>query len=119
MCIKIIRPEQQTEFNPLEPLETQVEGAKEILVNYDPIDPQIDSFMVEMERICKNGISCNIDIKVNTNNYLNGIRFERKIEKIKRKLDVNEVVKGLTKFHSETDRKLNEISKICAREMDE
>ena len=119
MCIKIIRPEEQKELDPAEPLELQVEGAKEILVNYDPVDPKIDSFVDEIERLCRNGISCNLDIKVNSNNYLNGIKLERTIEKIKRKLDVNEVVKGLAKFHYDTDRKLNELSQLCMEKIDE
>ncbi len=116
MCIKIVRPEEQKEFNPSEPLERQVEGAKQILVSYDPVDPKIGSFLNEMERLCNSGISCNVEIKVNTNNYLNGIRFERKIERIKRKLDVNEVVKAIVNNHLETDRKLNEISEMCLKE---
>lgn len=119
MCIKIVHLEEQKEFNPSEPLETQMEGAKQILVSYDPIDPKIDSFLGQMERICKSGITWKAEIKVDTNNYLNGLKFERKIEKIKRKLDVNEVIKGLTKFHSETDKKLTELSKLCMGKMDE
>lgn len=119
MCIKIIRTENQKELNLLEPLERQVQGADQILVNYDPLDPKVSYFLDEMERLCKFGISCNVEIKVNTNNYLNGIKFERKISKIKKKLDVNEIIKGLTKFHSETDRKLTELSKMFMGKMDE
>jgi hypothetical protein len=119
MCIKIIRPEEQKEFNPSEPLEMQVEGADRILVSYDPVDTKIDSFLREMERLCRCGISCNVDIKVNTNNYLSGLRFQHQIEKLKKKLDINEIVKDLTKFHWDTDRKLNELSKLCASGIDE
>jgi hypothetical protein len=119
MCVKIICNDHEHEFNPLMPLEDQFVGAKEVIVNYDPVDTKIDSFLDEVERLCRTGISCNVDIKVNANNYLNGIKLERHIEKLKLKLDVNEVVKGLTKFHSETDKKLVEIQEICLGRLDE
>jgi len=119
MCGKIIRIEDSLEFDRCEPLDQQVEGAKEILVSYDPLDPKIDSFVGQIELMVKNGISLKADIKVKANNFLNGIKLERKLEKLKLKLDVNEVVKGLTRFHSETDRKLGEIANICLEKIDE
>jgi hypothetical protein len=63
--------------------------------------------------MAKNGISCNADIKVNPNNNLDGLRLERQLEKLKLKLDVNEVVKGLAILHADTDRKLSELSGMC------
>ncbi len=118
MCIKIIGTEEQ-EFNPSEPLEEQIAGAKEIVVSYDPVDPKISSFVGQIELMVKNGVSLPADITVKTNNYLNGRKLERKLESLKRKLDVNEVVKGLTNFHAETDRKLSEISEMCLGKIDE
>jgi hypothetical protein len=99
-----------------EPLESQIAEAKEIVVSYDPTDPKIDSFVNGIEKMVKNGITCLANIRVNTNNSLNGIRLERKLEKIQKKFLVNEAVKGLAKFQSEADRKLSEISKICLGE---
>jgi cell fate (sporulation/competence/biofilm development) regulator YlbF (YheA/YmcA/DUF963 family) len=118
MCIKIIG-EREQEFNPNEPLEEQVVGANEIVVSYDPTDPKIDSFVGQMERIIKNGISCKVDIRVNANNCLNGMRLERQLDKLKLKLDMNEVVKGLTKFHADIDHRLNEISAMCVEKINE
>ena len=116
MCIKIIGSEQSLEFNPSEPLEQQVTNAKEVVVNYDPEDPMIDNiklFVNQMERLCKNGISCTVDIKVNSNNHLNGIRLERQIEKLKNKLDVNELVKKVSSFHYDAEHGLCELSEMC------
>lgn len=118
MCIKIIGTEEQ-EFNPSQPLEHQAQGATEIIVSYDPLDPKIDSFVNQMERIVKYGISCSADIKVNTNNYLSGIKLERKLEKLKKALDTNELIRRVSAFHYDVDTKLNEISKMCLGESDE
>lgn len=120
MCIKIIGPENSQEFNPSEPLELQVDGANEIFVNYEPSEKKkIKSFVNQMERFFKTGISLNLDIKVNVNNSLDGMRLERIIEDIKRKLDVNEIAKGLSRFHTETDRKLSEMAEMCLEKNDE
>lgn len=113
MCIKIICEENIQEFNPGEPLENQVAGAKEILVEYDELDPRIDHFMDGLECMANSGIGCNAEIKVDTKNKLNGIKLERALEKLKTKLEVNEVIKGLAKLHADTDQKLCEISDIC------
>lgn len=96
--------------------------AKEVVVNYDPKDPFIDNaeiFVSELDRLCKSGISCNIEISVNANNHLNGIKLERKIENLKNTLDTNEFIKKLTKWHADTDRKLTELSAMCLGERNE
>lgn len=119
MCIKIIKSDDEQEFSMSEPLENQMDGADEILVSYDPVDPKIDRFLGEVKRLCDNGISCNVQIKVESNNYLNGIKLERELEKLKRKLDVNEVVKGLTKFHADVDKRLRELHEMCVEKINE
>lgn len=113
MCIKIIHEQTALEFNMSEPLEPQIAEAKEIIVTYDPVDPKIDSFVDGIENMIKNGFSCLATITVNANNTLNGFRLERKLERLQKKLFINEAMRGLTKFQSETDRKLSEISTIC------
>ena|ERR1035437_5468304 len=113
MCVKIIRTDDSLEFNASEPLELQIADAQEIVISYIPEDPQIDSFISEVERIVKNGISCKVDIRVNPNNDLGGLRLERQIEKLARKLHINEAIKGLANLHAEADRRLGEISERC------
>lgn len=122
MCVKILRSGVSSEFNPSEPLEYQAWGAEKIVVNYNPVDPTIgnvDLFIGEMERLCKTGISCNVDIQFNANNNLNGLRIERKLEKLKEKLDINELVKKLVMGHDECQRKLRELSSMCAEKSNE
>lgn len=113
MCIKIIGYEKELEFNTHEPLEHQILGATDIFVNYDPIDPKISCFMDEIERMAEHGISCNAHIKVNNNSYIEGIKLEKRLKKIKTKLHVNEIVKNISLLHTNIDKKLGEISEMC------
>ena len=109
MCIRIIGNE-SLEFNPNEPLELQIGGAKEILVSYDPLEGQkINTFVCQVESLIKNGVTCDADIKVNSNNSLDGMRLERKLHSLRMELGLNSVIKALTTFHSSTDRKLSEM----------
>lgn len=119
MCIRIIGIAESLEFNPSEPLENQIAGAQEIVVNYDPYDLKISSFVGQMELMVKNGISCTANIRVNPNNHLEGLKLERCLERIKRKLDVNEIAKNLVICHAETDSKLCELSEMCMEKFNE
>jgi hypothetical protein len=116
MCITIVRSHEEVEFEPSQPLEYQVRGAKQVVISYDPDDNGIRSFMEQMDRIVKTGVSCQMNIKVNNNSYLNGQKLDRQLKKLSVDLDVNEVVKVLVNNHLETDRKLNEISEMCLKE---
>jgi len=113
MCVKIIRSKEEVEFNPQEPLEQQVRGAKQIVVNYDPEDKRIQSFMEQVERIVRTGVSCQMNICVKPNNTLAGLRVERQFEMFNEELKMNEVVKALVKSHHETDKRLMEMSEMC------
>jgi hypothetical protein len=115
MCVKIIGTE-EVEFNPTESLEQQMMGAQEIIIDFDPLDEKIDYFVDKIEKMADTGIGCQANIVVNANNCINGMKLERKMEKIKQKLDVNEIIKGLCNFHAETDRKLCELSEMCLKE---
>lgn len=114
MCVKIVKPESEQEFDMLVPLETQVEGAKEIQVHYDPTDPKIESFVANMERLVGTGATYSFEIKVDPSNDLDGYRLERKLEKIKFGFELNEVIKGLALFHTNADSRLCEIGRLCA-----
>lgn len=120
MCIKIICSDHEHEFNPSMSLSAQVVGAHEIKVSYEPNESdKIDNFVGQIECMVRNGASCNVDIKVKTNNHLDGIRLERKLDTLKRKLEVNEVVKELTKYHINTDYKLEEMRNMCMEKSNE
>jgi hypothetical protein len=120
MCIKIVEPEKSFEFNPMEPLENQVANAHEILVKYESCEERkINSFVREIERMVLSGISCKAEIKVNANNQIDGMKLERKLEKLKKSLDINELVKRVSTFHRDAECKLSELSEMCLGKIDE
>ena len=110
MCVKIICNDHEHEFDPSEPLEKQIVGAKELFVSYSPIDPKIPFLLKELDRLCSNGISCNVSFKFKANNNLEGFRTERRLEKIKQNFEINELVKSLSNMYIKTDKQLEEIS---------
>ena len=113
MCVKIIGTEEK-EFDPKKPIDIQLVGAKEIFVDYDEFYCYNTDMLVNgLEQMVKTGIGLDAEIKVNVNNSLNGLKLERKLKRLRNKLDVNEVAKSLTKLHIETDKKLSEISEMC------
>lgn len=115
MCIRIIRSHEEVEFEPTEPLEYQVRGAKEVVISYDPKDNRIQSFMDQMDRIVKSGVGCQMNIRVNSNHTLNSYRFERQIAQASYDLDLNKAIKILVNAHNETDKKLSEMQQLCLR----
>ena len=118
MCVKIIGEAIQ-EFDPKQPLENQIADAKEIVVNYDPYDLKIQSFVDQITSMLRKGISMKAEIKFNANNNLDGIRLERRIDQIRRAFDTNEFIKELTLLHSNTDKKLNEMLNMCMGKVNE
>ena len=95
MCVKIICSDHEHEFDPNEPLERQIVGAKEVFVSYSPMDSKIPFFLKELDRLCSSGTSCKLDFKFKANNNLEGFKMERHLEKIKQNFEVNEIVKNL------------------------
>lgn len=118
MCVKIVSEVEQ-EFDPRQPLETQIINATEIVVNYDPYDTKISSFVAQLELMYRNGTSLTADIKVNANNNLDGMRLERHIDKLKMAFDTNEFIKQIALSYSVTDKKLREISNLFMGKVNE
>jgi hypothetical protein len=113
MCIKIVRSKEEVSYDMSAPLEDQLRGSKQIIINYEPKDPSIDKFLDEMERLCKKGISASLNIKFNHNNSLAGARTKKQMGKLAEDLDINEVIKMITTAQAEADKKLEEMTKIC------
>lgn len=111
MCVKIIGEVEQ-EFDPKQPLEQQIVNAREIVVNYDPVDSKLPFLVNQMEVMVKKGVSFKPQIKFNANNNLNGIRLERQIDRLKKAFEANEFIKQLAISYSVTDKKLSEISEM-------
>lgn len=113
MCIKIIKLKEEVSYDTNKPLEEQLVGSKQIVVNYEPRDPSIDKFLDEVERMCKNGVSASLNIKFNHNNFLAGAKIKKEIIKLSKDLDVNELIKAVVSAHAEADKKLEEMAETC------
>lgn len=113
MCVRIIGPDTETKYDAKRPLEEQIKGSEQIVIRYEPKDPDIDKFLGEMERFCKMGISTNITVEVSHKNSLKGARAKKQVNRIMRDLDLNEAIKLLVNLHSKCDRTLREMSNIC------
>ena len=113
MCIKIVRSKAEVSYDMNTPLEEQIKGCKQIVVNYEPKDPAIDKFLGEVERLCKHGISTKLNIAFNHNNFLLGAKTGKQLAKLARDLDLNEVIKFMVNTHAESDKKLEEIANYC------
>ena len=95
------------------PLEEQLKGCNQIVVNYEPKDPSINKFIGEVERLCKHGISSKLNIQFNHNNFLLGAKTGKQLAKLAKELDLNEVIKFMVNCHAESDKKLEEIANYC------
>jgi hypothetical protein len=113
MCIRIVGLDSDKKYDSNKPLEEQIAGSQEVIINYDPKDKDIDCFISEMERMCSQGISANIKVDVNHADVLNGMRAKKQVQRLHKDLDLNEAIKCLTNLQSKTDKVLTELSNFC------
>lgn len=113
MCIKIVRSKKEVSYDMNIPLEDQIKGCKQVVVNYEPKDPAMDKFIGEVERLCKKGISTKLNIEFNHNNFLLGAKTGKQLAKLAKQLELNEVIKFMVNSYAESDKKLEEIANYC------
>ena len=113
MCVKIVTAEEDHAFDVSRPLEEQVIGCKQIIVNFVPHDPQVEKFLDEIERFTKTGVVCNLNIKVIHNNEILGAKAKRQTNQFKEDMSLNELVKMMALTYDRTDRALEEIFNMC------
>jgi len=113
MCIKILNCGASLKYDSSVPLEEQLKNSEKVVINYDPKDPDMDTFLDEMERLAKTGISCNVSLDIAHNNHIKGAKAKRQISRLKKDLDLNEAIKLLVNISSELDKRLESISVFC------
>lgn len=113
MCVKIVRLKETKPYDVNRPLEEQLRGSKQVVVNYEPKDPSIDRFLTEVERLCKNGVTASLNIQFNHNNYVKGKRLQKEVQKLAEDLDLNEVIKFMVTAQAEADKKIEEMLQLC------
>lgn len=117
MCIRIKSSDSEIKYDSSIPLEDQIAGSKEVVIKYDPKDPDIDRFICEMERVCSNGISIGADLKVDVihNDCIFGLKAKKQVKRLTKDLNLNEAIKLLTNLQSKTDKALGELSNFCRK----
>lgn len=115
MCIRIVKLKEETAYDSSRPLEEQIKGSREVLVDYNPTDSSVDHFLSEVERLCKTGVTASLNIKFKHNNNLSGARIGKQMRKIANGLDLNEFIKSIALLQSEADKRLEEMSALCLK----
>jgi len=113
MCITIVKTKNEIPYDITRPIEEQIRGSKQVVINYEPNDPSIEHFLNEVERICQNGIACSLNIKVIHNNYINGARTSKKSKQLEMELRLNDIVKIMSTSFYNNDKKLEELANLC------
>lgn len=113
MCVMIIRDSGQVKYNPSIPLKPQIENSKEVIVNYVPGDSSVGAFVKEIENLIENGLSSSVNLKVNHNNNIFGLKTKKAIEKVKCDMKLNELIKLLVLSQKEVDKKLEDLMNVC------
>lgn len=115
MCIKIVRTKEEVKYDSSMPLEEQIRGSKQIVINYEPNDTSVGVFLGEINRLCKSGISANLNIKVINNNFIAGAMVKKQVNEVAEDLEINDLIKLMVTSHSETDKKLEELENYWNR----
>lgn len=113
MCVRIIGNGVEYKYDSSRPLEEQVCENKQVIIRYESKDPDIESFIGEMERLCKNGISTNVKVEIQHGNNIKGIRAKKRLKRLTKDLDLNEAIKILVNLQRKTDIALEKLSNFC------
>lgn len=115
MCVTLLGPSVDRKYDSSIPLEIQLEGCQQVTINYEPKDSSITSFMGELERLCKTGVSCNVNFEVLHNDNLSGARVKKQVHNFNNDLKLNEAIKILVDMQYKADKTLRELSLFCKR----
>lgn len=110
MCIKIVNDYEEISYDTSRPLEDQLKGSEQIIVNYEPFDKSVDHFLAEVDRIAKHGIVAKLDIKVIHNDHVFGFKVRQQLKKATNDITLNEIIKLMVLSHCSIDRKLEDLA---------
>lgn len=115
MCVKIVNSHQEFPYDTSKPLEEQLKGCEQIIVNYEPFDKSVDKLLAEVERIARTGVDAKFSIKVIHNDHIFGFKVKQKLQRASNSLMLNDIIKLMVLSHIEADSKLEEL-KNCFSE---
>ena len=112
MCVEIIKYNEQQSYKPELPFEEQFCDCQEVLIDCTPGCPKVVKFLNEVEKICKNGQSLPLNIKLADNTNL---KLFSKTKELNKELILNDIIHHAVLFHQDTDNKLKELSEMCLK----
>lgn len=112
MCVEILKQENKQSYNPELPFDEQINGSKEVLIDCNPECPKVTKFFKEIEKICKNGQSLPIKIKLADNT---AFKLFNKTKKLNKELLINDIIGHAVLLHKDLDTKLKELSELCLK----
>lgn len=110
MCVKIVTAQQEVPYDTSQPLEEQLQGAEQIIVNYEPFDKSVDRLLAEVERITRTGVDVRLSIKVIHNDSIMGFKVKQKLQRATNDITLNEIIKLMVLTHCSIDRKLEDLA---------
>jgi hypothetical protein len=113
MCVKIIKDQFEVAYDVTKPIEEQISGSDQVVVNYDPNDASIEKFLQEMERLCNSGACASFGVEFNYKDSLNGFKVRKQIKEFHKGMAINDLISRIVLMQAETDKKLSEITKAC------
>lgn len=119
MCVKIVNDLQEIPYDCSRPLEEQITGCEQIVVNYEPFDKSVDKLLTEAERIVRTGIDTKLSIKVIHNDHIFGFKVKQKLKQATNDITLNEIIKLMVLTHCSIDRKLEDLANTFAGKNDE
>jgi hypothetical protein len=111
MCVEIIKPEHNVSFKPELPLEEQISGSKEVIIDCEPDCPKVIKFLDEVEKACKYGKTLGIKLKMVGNN----LNLFSKTAKLNKELATNDIISKMALIYDRADKGLAEISNMCKK----
>jgi hypothetical protein len=110
MCVKIVNNSEEVPYDCSRPLEDQLNGAEQIVVNYEPFDKSVDALLAEVERIARTGVDARLRIKVIHNDHIFGFNVKQKLKRATNNITLNEIIKLMVLTHRSIDRKLEDLA---------
>jgi len=110
MCVKIVQAHCEIPYDTSRPLEDQLQGCEQIVVNYEPFDESVDHLLAEVQRIAKTGIDANLNIKVIHNDHIFGFKVKQQLDRARNDITLNEIIKLMVLSHCSIDRKLEDLA---------
>lgn len=118
MCVKIIKGTEQFNYDENKPIEEQLEGSSQVIVNYLENDDSVKHFIDEFEKHSLN--ACN-DIKITVihNNLVNGAKAKKRISHAASSANINQLIKLMVLSQVENEKKLDEIIQCINKDCNE